>query len=297
MTDIDTTATERDVVHEVLRLEGLQPVYRQPRLGQYVSELWARRHFIVADARGRVISGSRGTVLGLAWLVLRPLLDGAAYYVIFGLLLGTRRGIENFAAYLIVGVFVFRFTTRTLNAGSMSLITGRNLVKAFAFPRAALPLATAVRETLSTVPSLVAMVALILAVPPAEHVTFLWFLFPVVIALQVILNAGLALSAARLTARIPDLQHLIPVLVRFWFYGSGVFFSIDRLSFLQERPGLRAALEINPMYVVLDMSRDLLLYGRMPDLQSWGLLIGWAIILGFGGFLFFWRGEERYGSV
>jgi teichoic acid transport system permease protein len=49
--------------------------------------------------------------------------------------------------------------------------------------------------------------------------------------------------------------------------------------------------------VVLDMSRDLLLYGQMPDLRSWGLLVGWALLFGVGGFLFFWRGEERYGSV
>lgn len=292
-----TRPQQRDVVHEVLRLDGLTPVYRQPPLGDYVAQLWGRRHFILADARGRVISGSRGTILGLGWLVLRPLLDGAAYYAIFGLLLGTQRGVENFFGYLLVGVFVFGYTTRALTAGSMALLNGRHLVKAFSFPRAALPLGAVVRETLTTVPTLATMLVLLLLVPPSEVVTPLWLLFPVIVAVQGALNVGVALIAARLVARLPDLQHLIPVLTRFWFYGSGVFFAFENLGFLQERPGLLAALQLNPLYVVLDMSRDVLLYGQAPDLGSWTLLLGWAVVFGLGGFVYFWRGEESYGSV
>lgn len=292
-----TRPQKRDVVHEVLRLDGLTPVYRQPPLADYVAQLWGRRHFIVADARGRVVSGSRGTILGLGWLVLRPLLDGAAYYVIFGLLLGTQRGVENFVGYLLVGVFMFGYTTRALNSGSMALVNGRNIVKAFSFPRASLPLGAVVRETLTTVPTLLTMIALVLALPPREVITPLWLLFPVIVAVQGVFNAGVALVAARLVARVPDLQHLIPVLTRFWFYGSGVFFVFENLRFLDERPGLLAALQLNPLYVVLDMSRDVLLYGQAPGVGSWALLLGWATVAGLGGFVYFWRGEESYGSV
>ena len=96
----------RRVVHEVVHLDSLGHVYRRPPLGRYVRQLWERRHFIRAEARGRVIGSSRGMVLGLGWLVLRPLLDGAAYFLVFGLLLGTGSNIDNFVGFLLIGVFL-----------------------------------------------------------------------------------------------------------------------------------------------------------------------------------------------
>ena len=68
-------------------------------------QLWDRRSFIFFDARARVQSGHDNNHLGIAWLVLTPVLTGLSFYLIFGLLLGTSKGIENFIGYLIIGVF------------------------------------------------------------------------------------------------------------------------------------------------------------------------------------------------
>lgn len=284
----------RPVRHESVRLAELEHVYQRPPLGEYLTRLWERRHFIRADARGRVISGSRGTLLGMGWLILRPILDGAAYYVIFGLVLRTSRGIENFVGYLLIGIFLFQFTARCLSGGANSLVTGKNLLKAFSFPRAALPIGAVARETLSFIPVLGVMLLLILALPPTEQITWRWLLLPLILALQLAFAYGLALAAARATAHIPDLSQLISVLTRFWLYGSAVFFSYDSFD---SYPGIQAVMEVNPMFVVLDMTRDVLLYAETPTLQSWALLVAWSVALGAGGTVYFWRGEERYGSL
>lgn len=284
----------RGTQSETVRLAGLRPVYERPALGVYLSELWDRRHFIVADARGRVVSNARGLVLGTGWLIFRPVLDGLAYWAIFGLLLGLNRGIDNFLGYLIIGVFLFRFTSQSLNGGAHALIRGKNLLKAFTFPRASLPTASVMRETFSMMPVLAVMFVLILALPPAEVISWRWLLFPLVFALHTLFNFGLALWAARVVARLPDVGQLIRVFTRFWLYGSAVFFSIDRFV---DHPGLQAIMRMNPMFVVLDMSRDLLLYGLTPTLTSWLTLVGWSIAVAVGGMVFFWRGEERYGAL
>lgn len=285
---------KRDVVHEVVRLDDLLPVSRRPALADYASQLWERRHFIRADARGRVISGSRGTLLGLSWLVLRPVLDGLAYYVVFGLVLQTSRGIDNFLGYLIIGIFLFRFASRCISSGSQSLLSGRGLIRAFAFPRAALPLASTTRELFSALPMLFAMFALIIAIPPQEVITWRVVLFPLVFALQVLFTLGLAFLAARIVAHVPDVEQLISVLMRFWLYGSAVFFSYERYV---DHPTLLKALEFNPMFIVLDISRDVLLYGVTPEPRSWLVLAAWTVASLAGGFVYFWRGEERYGSI
>lgn len=279
---------------EVVSVVGLSPVGRRPPLPTYVTRLWARRHFIMADSRARVASGTRQLILGRIWLVLRPVMDGLVYLLVFGILLQTNRGIENFVGYLLIGVFMFGFTARSLNSGASSIVGGKNLIRAFTFPRVSLPIATALRETLNTLPGVAAMMVLIIVLPPHADVTWRWLLFPLVFTLQVLFNLGISMVAARLVTKIPDLTNVISFLTRFWLYGSAVFFSYDRFI---DHPTILALMQVNPLFNVLDITRDILLYGNTPSWHSWAILAAWSICTALGGLIFFWRGEESYGRV
>lgn len=282
---------------------ALTPVADRPPLGDYLRMLWQRRHFIVADARAKVISGTSGTLLGQAWLVLNPLLDAAVYLVIFGILLQANRGIDNFIGYLLIGVFMFRFTTSCVTGGAKSVVSAKSLVRSFSFPRAALPLGTVARQTISFLPTVATMVVLVLLTrpgeadawaSPVENLSWRWLLVPVALVLQLAMNLGLALIAARLTVKVPDLGQVIGLLMRFWLYGSAVFFSFERFI---DHPRLLEAVQLNPMYRVLEITRDCLLYGVTPTWQAWTILTSWAVGLLLVGTVVFWRGEESYGSV
>lgn len=273
---------------------GLRPVVHRPPLDEYLHLLWRRRHFVWADARARTLSESRRFLLGQAWLVLRPVLDAAVYMVIFGLVMRTSRGVENFLGYLVVGVFLFRFTSGAVNAGSKSITNGRALVRSFSFPRVALPVAEVARQVLRFVPTLAAMLVLILFVGSGARLSWRWLLLPLVLALQVVLVTGLVLLTARLVAKVPDLSQVISLLTRFWMYGSGVMFSFERFI---DHPTVLAVVEANPMFQVLDIARDCLLYAQTPSLAAWGILTAWSVVALTGGLVFFWRGEESYGAA
>ncbi|MFH5824232.1 ABC transporter permease [Georgenia sp. AZ-5] len=277
---------------EVVGTWALKPVGRREPLHRYIRQLFQRRHFIWADARARAFSGNGGMLLGNLWLVAKPLLDGLTYYLIFGLLLQTSRGIENYIGYLLIGVFMFSYTARSLTGGADSLIKGKNVIRAFSFPRAAVPLAVVLREAIGMLPVIATMIVMILAIPPHAQVTWRWALFPAIFLLQTMFNLGLAFFAARLTAHVPDLKHVLGFITRFWLYGSAVMFSFDRFV---DNPQALALLELNPAFAVLDMSRDVLLYEAVPDASSWLLLACWAVGIFVTGFIFFWRAEERYG--
>ncbi|MDT1914050.1 ABC transporter permease, partial [Acinetobacter baumannii] len=81
-----------------------------------------------------------------------------------------------FLAYLIVGVFLFRFTTQAVTSGSRSISGNASIVRAFQFPRATLPIATNIRELLQFGPTLAVMVVLVLVIPPMETITWRWLL-------------------------------------------------------------------------------------------------------------------------
>ncbi|GMA32702.1 ABC transporter permease [Litorihabitans aurantiacus] len=285
---------------------GLRPVLARPSLPSYLGRIWRRRHFVLADARAQVATTSRSTLLGSAWLVINPLLHGAVYFVLFGLVLQADRGIENYLGYLVIGVFLFQWTIHCLTQGSRAVTGNRALIRSFTFPRAALPLAVVIRQTIRFLPALATMLALIVLLPPllgaidpggdpvVLRVTWLWLLLPVPLVLQLLLNTGLALLAARATARVPDLTQLFQLVARFWLYASAVFFSIDRFA---AWPVLHTVMSVNPMFLVLDVVRDLLLYATVPAWETWALLAGWSVGLVVVGLVVFWSGEESYGSA
>jgi teichoic acid transport system permease protein len=281
-------------VLEVVSTGRLTQVGARPPIRTYLAQLWSRRYFLWAEARAKVTSGTRETLLGQAWLVIRPILDGIAYFLIFGMLLSSGRGIENFVGYLVIGVFLFQFTTQCVTTGAKSIQSGRNLIRAFTFPRASLPISVVLRGILNLVPTLGAMFLILLSLPDDERWGPAALLFPIVLAFQVIFVTGVALFLARLASMLPDLNQLVGVAMRFWLYGSAVFFSIDRF---EKYPWIVGLMEANPMFLVLDAARDCLLYGEVPAAGTWVGLASWSVSTLVVGFLFFWKGEESYGRA
>ncbi|HEY9468211.1 MAG TPA: ABC transporter permease [Propionibacteriaceae bacterium] len=284
-----------DVVNfEQVDISRLSPVGVRPNLGRYLADLHQRRHFIWADSRARAFSGNRDTLLGNLWLIGRPILDGFAYYVIFGLILGTSRGVENFIGFLLVGVFLFSYTSRSLTGGAGVMNSGKNLIRAFSFPRAAIPMALLIRETLSMIPVIVTMLVMITVIPPHADITWRWGLFPLVFLLLMMFNAGLIFYAARLRSAIPDLRHVLGFISRFWLYGSGVMFTLERFI---THPTLLEIMQLNPAYCAIELSRELLIYGTTPALELWLTLGAWAVVTPILGFVYFWQAEEEYGRA
>lgn len=118
----------------------LHEVGGRPPFREYLRQLGERRHFIMMQAWSSATHQHRGMLLGNLWMILSPILDGLMYFLIFGVVLQVSRGIENFPAFLVVGVLMFSFSARCLTSAAGSVHAGRSLVQAFSFPRASLPL-------------------------------------------------------------------------------------------------------------------------------------------------------------
>jgi teichoic acid transport system permease protein len=273
-------------------MRRLTRVGSRPGFLDYLVRLWDFRQFIFYDARARVQSGTRRDRLGSAWLLLNPIFNGLTYYVIFGLLLQTSGGIENFVGYLVVGIFIFQFSAGAITAGARSIRNNKSVVQAFNFPRAALPIGANVRELLAAVPLVLAMLLILVVLPPAEEITWLWLLVVPAVLLQGLFNLGVGLILARIISRVHDVTHLLPFALRAWMYGSAIFYTYDRFI---THPQVLAAIRLNPLFNVIDIVRDCVLYARLPQWQSWAILAAWALGALAVGLVYFWKGEESYG--
>ncbi len=281
-----STGPDRDDISQ------LRPASRRIPLPDYIGQLWRRRHFIHAQAWGQATAGHHGTLLGHAWLVAAPLLDGLMYFFVFGVILDISKGMSNFFGYLIIGVFLFSFSARTLTHSARCIDANRGLLRAFMFPRAALPVAVTWRELLGLGPVLGTLLVLLIVVPPHAPPKWTWLLLPALVAMQWSFNLGLALIAARLGAQFPDLTHVLPYLSRAWMYGSAVMFSVEQFV---NTPLLEWLVANNPLYIALTITREVLLNGSLASGEMWLKMALWAIILPLVGLVFFWQSEVAYG--
>lgn len=273
---------------------ALGKVGRRLPLDKYAEQLWRRRHFIMAESRSKIAGAARRNLLGYAWLVINPLLNGLGFYVIFGIILQTSRGIENFVGFLVIGVFFFQLTMRCVTGGTQAIHSGKSMIRAFSFPRATLPITVVVREVLNFIPTFAALVLVIAALPPTEIITWRVLLVIPAFVCQVLFAQGCAFLLARLGHMLPDINNLVSVLARFWLYGSGVFFSIDMFV---DHPTIQLIMKINPMFSFLEIYRNSMLYGISSPSWMWLMAVGWSFAFLIFGFLFFYRGEESYGRA
>ncbi|MFF3749965.1 ABC transporter permease [Streptomyces sp. NPDC002018] len=279
------------------RRHGLTVSGARPALPAYLRDLWSRRHFIAAFATARLTAQYSQAKLGQVWQIMTPLLNAAVYYLVFGVLLRTRDGVPDFVPFLVTGVFIWTFTSSSIMAGTRAISGNLGLVRALHFPRAALPIGLALQQLQQLVFSLGALVVILLCF--GQYPRPSWLLVLPALLLQSLFNTGVSLAVARLAARTPDLSQLMPFVLRTWMYASGVMWSVDKVIRDHRLPhAVVLLLEYNPAAVPIDLTRyaliDSFTAGRLPP-HIWAVALGWALLAGAGGFLFFWKAEEEYG--
>ncbi|TDD01442.1 ABC transporter permease [Nonomuraea deserti] len=285
----------KESLEALARRHGLRPAVARPPFPVYLRLLWERRHFVLTYAASRNVSRYSGSALGQLWQVITPLLNAAIYYVMFGLILGGSRNVDNYPAFLLTGMFVFTYTQRAATAGAKSISGNLSLIRALHFPRAALPLAYTIQELRQLAVSMGVLLPIVVATgePPTWH----WLMIPVVLGLQTLFNVGAGLILARLGASLRDLNQLLPFVMRTWLYASGVFFAIhDKVVGSAGLPEwVATAMYLNPAASYIEWMRDILMAGHTPPVMVWAACVSWAVAALVIGGRYFWRAEDRYG--
>jgi teichoic acid transport system permease protein len=237
---------------QLARQHGLKLSGARPPLRRYLTLLWQRRHFIVGFATARNVSMYTDAKLGQIWQVLTPLLNAGVYYLIFGLLFEAARGVANYPAFLITGVFVFAFSERSIVTGSNVMRANLQLIRALYFPRASLPLAYVIVELQQMLVGMVVLVVIMLVT--GEYPSWYWLLLFPVVLLQTLFNTGAALIVARLGGSLADVSELIPFFLRISRYFCGVMYLIITLPAVLTN-WEKQILSLNPFAVYISLVR------------------------------------------
>lgn len=273
---------------------NLLPVNAPRSTREYLTDMWNRRDFAVAVPIEELRSTHKTTMLGNLWHLGNPLLTVAVFYFVFGKLLKSDKGIDNYLLWLTIGVFTFRLTASSVLGGATSISANKGLIRAIKFPRALLPISVVISRVLTfgIELSLLTTFTLLSGVGLSRRL----LLLPVVLLIHTALNAGGAFVAARLNEAFRDVQQIIPFIFRLLQYLSGVMFPIQRFLGNGISGWSRQVLALNPLLRIIELYRWVLL-GTPVD---FGEIIKTTIIsfaLLWFGFRYFRAAEWRYGRA
>lgn len=271
-------------------LRPLIDLTTRPTPLNYLREAWRRREFAIVVPAQDLRAQNMDTTLGQFWHLMNPALLVGVYFLIFGVVIDTSRGVDNFLGFLIVGIVLFHLTQRVVQEAAVSITQNLGLIRSIQFPRILLPAATVNGQTAAFIPAIV--LALIAVLATGERPTLRWLVLPIVLIAQFAFNLGSALVSARIGAAVPDLRHILPHLFRLLFYASGVIFSVE--AFVHSS-GWRRAFALNPIYDLITCARWSLL-GHPVD--GWVLAgtAAWCVLMPILGFFAFFRSEQRLGA-
>lgn len=232
---------------------------------------------VAFKALGELRTERQRTYLGFLWWFFEPLFLMVVFYLVFAVFMN--RGGEDYVAVLLCGLVLWQWFGSAVMHCTGAIQNALPLVRSVRVEPAAFPLATLLADSIKFAMVLVVLVVVlaVLGYPPSKA----WFALPVVLFAELLLTCGTCLIVASIVPFIPDLRFVISPLLQGIFFLSGVFFTMDSVS-----PGARRWLEWDPMAVLIDCGRKILLYGETPDFWRVGrVILVSLVILALGAIL------------
>jgi len=245
-----------------------------------LASVWRNRLLAGEMGKRDLLVLNKGTILGLAWLFLRPLIQVAAYVIVVSVIFGVRFGPEgsgrfSYALYVLAGMIPWQLMTTVLQ-DAPSLIRNRiDLFKQIVYPLEILPVTTLIAASVG--PAICLLTYLVLATVSG---VLQWsiFLIPVptlMLAAFIVGNAWLLMVAGTL---LVDLREIVSVTMGLLVYMSPVVLFQGGVP-----PAVWRVLELNPLFHVVVCFRDVF----TADLHVWSWVIFSGMTLGavmFGAF-------------
>lgn len=216
-------------------------------------------NFVARDLKTKY----RGSVLGIFWSLLNPLLLMLIYTVVFSVIV--RVNIKPYPVFLLAGLVPWNAFAQTLTSATISVPQSANIVRKVHFPLEILPLSAVVTASVQLLISLVLLagLAVIFGVGIGPSIVFL----PLLVILQLLFSFGLGSLLAAIQVFFRDVEYFLSVLLTVWFFGTPIVYSLDLVP-----PRYRPFFEANPMAWLVSSYQDIWFYKRAP---------GWAPVAGF----------------
>jgi lipopolysaccharide transport system permease protein len=257
-------------------------------------ELPRRFDLIASLTRREVAARYKGSVLGILWALLTPVVTIATFTLLFAGIFGARFGVTGseweFALYLFCGMLPWTAFQEAVQLSSQKIVSQANLVKRVVFPLEILPVAQTLASFITQLFGTIALLIAALVIQRTLHPTVLWL--PVLVLPQLLLTFGAAWLVASLGVFLRDIVQGIALVLMVWMYLTPIFYPE---TIVPER--FRPFINANPFTPLIRSYRRIMLEGSSPDWRGLAYFTGFALIVFIFGYWWFAKTRKNFADV
>lgn len=219
----------------------------------------------------------KGTVMGMGWSVLSPLLTLLVMRLVFGIIFGGR---EHYTTYLFAGTVFFSFFKEATKGGMEALVGNAAIFTKINVPKYLFLLS----KNVSSIINFGLTLILFFVFAAFDGVTFGWHFFMLLypILYLIIFNIGVGLILSAMFIFFRDTRYLYDVFTLLLHYCSAIFYYVDRYP-----ANLQWIFLVNPVYLPIKYVRVIVLDGNIPSLQYHLLMLVWLVaVVGIGALIY-----------
>lgn len=255
----------------------------------------ANRSLIYHMTKREVLGRYRGSVLGVLWSFITPLVMLSVYTYIFSVVFQARWGNVGdsrveFALILFCGLIAFNVFAECVNRAPTLILSNAIYVKKVVFPLEILPVVAICSALIHAACS---FLVLFLAIAILK-VQIFWtmLLVPVVFLPIILLTLGLSWFLSSLGVFLRDIGVAIGLVTTVVLFMSPIFYPADSVP-----QSLKFIIELNPLGVVIDQLRGVVLWGRMPNWLVWATWLVASFCIASLGFAWFQKTRKGFADV
>lgn len=210
----------------------------------------------------------QGSMLGMAWSVLKPLMLFAVMYVVFVRFLRFGAGIPHFAVSLLLAQTLWAFFQEATSQGMQAIVGRGDLLRKLKFPKYIVVVSSTVSALINLVISL--FVVLIFMIVNGVEFRPTILLFPLVVVELYIFALGIAFLLSTMFVRFRDIGHIWDVIMQAWFYATPIIYPLTQLINVGWLSVAKLVLMLNPIAQIIQDARYLVVTTQTETI--WGLV-------------------------
>ena len=262
---------------------------------EMLASLWRNKSLIQHLVRREVVGRYKGSMLGIFWSLVNPICMLAVYTFVFSVVFKARwnSGSEShseFALVLFAGLLVFNLFSECITRAPGLILGNVNYVKKVVFPLEILPWVIMGGALFHFVISLSVWIAAYLFLIGAPHLTVL--AMPFIMIPIILFVMGFTWAIASLGVYLRDVGQLVGILVTLLMFLSPIFFPASALP-----PKLQKLMLFNPLAAPIEMVRDVIYWGVLPNFDKWALATALGLSVALLGFSFFQKMRKGFADV